>query len=207
MENKNTYTGVFGKRLKELRKANGYTIEQFAELVGIAKSTLGYYENANRLPDVEVLAQIADALNVSADYLIGRTNTAALKGKMKTVCELTGLSDGAAEYLAQLVKDKDRRKLSVINHLFRMLNEDDDFYRYETQSGEAIASSVFGALFIYFKRYTNWNDIIFDFLDMGDKKRTEVLNAAYKQLLLNQITDAVKADAEMYMEYNKPWED
>ena len=39
MESKNTCVEVFGKRLKELRKANGYTIEQFAEAVGISKST------------------------------------------------------------------------------------------------------------------------------------------------------------------------
>ena len=44
MESKNTCVEVFGKRLKELRKANGYTIEQFADMVGISKSTLGYYE-------------------------------------------------------------------------------------------------------------------------------------------------------------------
>ena len=70
MENKIACTDVFGKRLKELRKANGYTIEQFAEIVGIAKSSVGYYENAKRLPDVKILTRIADALNVSADYLI-----------------------------------------------------------------------------------------------------------------------------------------
>ena len=45
MESKSTCVEVFGKRLKELRKANGYTIEQFAVMVGISKSTLGYYEN------------------------------------------------------------------------------------------------------------------------------------------------------------------
>ena len=206
MENKNTYTGVFGKRLKELRKANGYTIEQFAELVGIAKSTLGYYENANRLPDVEVLARIADALNVSADYLIGRTNTAALKGKMKTVCDLTGLSDGAAEYLAQLVKDKDRGKLPVINHLFRMLNEDYAFFCHENQDGAGDASSVLGALFIYFERFADWNKFVSDGLIIGEDTYKDIFIAAYKQYLLNQITDAVKADAEAYMEYNKPWE-
>ena len=38
MESKNTCVEVFGKRLKELRKANGYTIEQFADMVGISKS-------------------------------------------------------------------------------------------------------------------------------------------------------------------------
>ena len=71
MESKNTCVEVFGKRLKELRKANGYTIEQFAEAVGISKSTVGYYENNNRMPDIEILSRIADVLNVSADYLTG----------------------------------------------------------------------------------------------------------------------------------------
>ena len=128
MESKNTCVEVFGKRLKELRKANGYTIEQFADMVGISKSTLGYYENDKRMPDIEILARIADTLNVNTDYLIGRTNTTAQKGKQKTVCEFTGLSDSAAEYLAQLVKDKDYEKLSIINRLFQELCEDYDFY-------------------------------------------------------------------------------
>lgn len=206
MENKNTCIEVFGKRLKELRKANGYTIEEFAKLVGISRSSLGYYENTDRLPDVEVLSRIADALNVSADYMIGRTNTAALKGKMKTVCELTGLSDSAAEYLAQLVKDKDRSKLSVINHLFKQLTEDYDYYNFETHGGEAVASNILGALFIYFDKCTRWDNIVEDFLDVGDDERKNVLSAAYKQYLLNQVTDAVRTDAEMYMEYNRPWE-
>lgn len=118
MESKNTCVEVFGKRLKELRKANGYTIEQFAEAVGISKSTVGYYENNNRMPDIEILSRIADVLNVSADYLIGKTNTTATKGKTKTVCDFTGLSDTAVEYLAELVKNKRFDRIAVINHLF-----------------------------------------------------------------------------------------
>lgn len=206
MENKNTCIEIFSRRLKELRKANGYTIEQFATLVGISKSSVGYYESANRLPDVEILSRIADALNVPADYLIGRTNTAALKGKMKTVCELTGLSDGAAEYLAQLVKDKDRDKLSVVNHLFRMLNKDCAFFCHENQDSDGNASSVLGALFLYFERFADWDKFVSDGLIIGEDISRNILSAAYKQYLLNQITDAVKADAEAYMEYNKPWE-
>ena len=202
MENKNTCIEVFGKRLKELRKANGYTIEEFAKLVGISRSSLGYYENTDRLPDVEVLARIADALNVSADYLIGRTNTAALKGKMKTVCELTGLSDEAAEYLAFLVKNKDRGKLSVINHLFRQLNDDHDFNFYGTQDGKEAASSILGALFIYLENFADKNKLLMDFLNLREDLSEGILSAAYKQYLLNQITDAVKADAEAYVEYS-----
>ena len=202
MESKNTCIEVFGKRLKELRKANGYTIEEFAELVGISRSSLGYYENTDRLPDVEVLSRIADALNVSADYLIGRTNTAALKGKMKTVCELTGLSDEAAEYLAFLVKNKDRGKLSIINHLFRQLNEDYDFNFYETQDGKEAASSILGALFIYFENFADKDKLLMDFLNLREDLSEGILSAAYKQYLLNQITDAIKADAEAYVEYS-----
>lgn len=131
MESKNTCVEVFGKRLKELRKANGYTIEQFAEAVGISKSTVGYYENNNRMPDIEILSRIADVLNVSADYLIGKTNTTATKGKTKTVCDFTGLSDTAVEYLSELVKNRDYGKLSIINHLFSELKQDYAFYCHE----------------------------------------------------------------------------
>ena len=204
MESKNTCVEVFGKRLKELRKANGYTIEQFADMVGISKSTLGYYENDKRMPDIEILSRIADTLNVNADYLIGRTNTTALKGKMKTVCEFTGLSDSAAEYLSELVKDKDYGKLSIINHLFDELTEDYDFYSYETQNGEEAASSVLGALFFYFGRCSVTDSVWDEFDDLGNDRRKEILAAAYKQLLLNQVTELVKSSAEAYRRDNEP---
>ena len=203
MESKNTCVEVFGKRLKELRKANGYTIEQFADMVGISKSTLGYYENDKRMPDIEILARIADTLNVNADYLIGRTNTTALKGKMKTVCEFTGLSDCAVEYLSELVQNKDYEKLSVINHLFDELNEDYDFYSYETQNGEEAANSILGALFLYFERCSGTESVWDEFNDLGSDRRKEILAAAYKQLLLNQVTDLVKAAAEAYRRDNE----
>ena len=201
MESKNTCVEVFGKRLKELRKANGYTIEQFADMVGISKSTLGYYENDKRMPDIEILVRLADTLNVNADYLIGRTNTTAQKGKMKTVCEFTGLSDCAVEYLSELVKNKDYAKLSIINHLFHELCEDYDFY-----NGEDEVSSVLGSLFRYFEKFSKWENAWEDFVDLGDEERNQVLAAAYKQYMLNRVTEAVKGSLEAYREYNKPWE-
>ena len=199
-EAKNTCEQVFGKRLKELRKEHGYTIEQFADMVGISKSTLGYYENDKRMPDIEILARIANVLNVSADYLIGRTNTTAQKGKMKTVCEFTGLSDSAAEFLAQLVKDKDYEKLSVINHLFQELCEDYEFY-----SGEDEASSVLGTLFRCFEKFTGSENEWENYVDLGDEKRKEMLAAAYRQFMLNQVTEAVKSSLEGYKQDNLPW--
>ena len=206
MNEKTTTNEIFGIRLKGLRKQNGYTIEQFAAKIGVAKSTVGYYENENRMPDIEILSRICDVFNVPADYMLGRTNTTAVRGKMKTVCELTGLSDSAADYLTQLVKNRDYDKLSVINHLFAELNNDYVFYEHETQSGEEVASSVLGALFLYFARCAQWEDIVNDFIDLSGDKRKEIFATAYKQYLLNQVTDAVKASAEVYKQDNKSWE-
>ena len=199
-ETKNTCEQVFGKRLRELRKENGYTIEQFADMVGISKSTLGYYENDKRMPDIEILARISNVLNVNADYLIGRTNTTAQKGKMKTVCDFTGLSDQAAEYLSELVENRDYAKLSVINHLFKELCEDYAFY-----SGEDEASSVLGSLFRCFEKFTRSENDWENYVDLGDEKRKEVLAAAYRQFMLNQVVKALELSLEGYKQDNLPW--
>ena len=206
MESKNTCVEVFGKRLKELRKANGYTIEQFAEAVGISKSTVGYYENNNRMPDIEILSRIADVLNVSADYLIGKTNTTATKGKTKTVCDFTGLSDTAVEYLAELVKNRDYGKLSVVNHLFDELSEDYAFYAHENEDGEEVAESILGALFLYFDKVSLTQDEWAEIIDTGDEKKDEILRAAYKQRLLNQVTENTRSSAKYFDDCNKQYE-
>ena len=203
-QTKNTCEQVFGKRLRELRKENGYTIEQFADMVGISKSTLGYYENDKRMPDIEILARIANVLNVNADDLIGRTNTTAQKGKMKTVCEFTGLSDRAVEYLSELVKKKDYAKLEVINHLFLELCQDYDFYYHEQNGGEELASSILGALFYYFDKCLYQDNEWEDFIDVGVVERTHLLRTAYKQYLYDQVTRAVRNSAHDYAEYMKP---
>lgn len=199
-ETKNTCEQVFGKRLKELRKEHGYTIEQFADMVGISKSTLGYYENDKRMPDIEILARISNVLNVNADYLIGRTNTTDRKGKLKTVCDFTGLSDQAAEYLSELVENRDYAKLSVINHLFKELCEDYAFY-----SGEDEASSVLGSLFRCFEKFTGSENDWENYVDLGDEKRKEVLAAAYRQFMFNQVVKALELSSEEYKQDNLPW--
>ena len=96
--------------------------------------------------------------------------------------------------------------MSIINHLFDELSEDYDFYSYETQNGEETASSVLGALFLYFERFSDTGSVWDEFVDLGNDRRKEVLAAAYKQLLLNQVTELVKASAEAYRRDNEPIE-
>lgn len=60
----------FGDRLKKFREAKGYTQEQLAELVGVAKTTITGYERGNRTPDVAKIKKLAKALGVTGDELL-----------------------------------------------------------------------------------------------------------------------------------------
>lgn len=59
----------FNERLKEARIAAGYTQEQVAEKIGIAKSTLAGYEIGSREPSIPTVEKIMKVLSVDANFL------------------------------------------------------------------------------------------------------------------------------------------
>lgn len=61
-------------RMRELRKGNNLTMKQLGVLVGVSESTISFYETGRHEPDISTLKSIADALNTSIDYLIGRSD-------------------------------------------------------------------------------------------------------------------------------------
>lgn len=63
---------IFQKRLREERKNSGLTQEQMAKLLGIRQPSYIRYENGSGEPSLETLVKIADVLEVSLDYLLGR---------------------------------------------------------------------------------------------------------------------------------------
>ena len=72
MDNKITKT--FGKRLKELRIEKGLSIERLAEDVGIGKSSISRWENAQAYVYAIYVVRLAQYFNVSVDYLLGLEN-------------------------------------------------------------------------------------------------------------------------------------
>lgn len=56
-------------RIKEARLANGFTQEQLANKIGIAKSTLAGYEKGNREPNLETTIKLMSVLGIDANYL------------------------------------------------------------------------------------------------------------------------------------------
>lgn len=70
---------MMGQRIREARKAKMVTAEQLAEQIGIAVESLGHIECGNRKPSLQTLYNISEALDVSLDYLTGRTMSPATR--------------------------------------------------------------------------------------------------------------------------------
>lgn len=64
----------FAERLKELRLESDFSRRELAEKVGTLERNLSYWELGQRECDFDMLIKLADALNTSVDYLIGRTD-------------------------------------------------------------------------------------------------------------------------------------
>lgn len=61
------------QRLRALRKAKGLTQQQIAEKLAIGAKAYGHYESGRSQPNMETLIAMADLLEVTTDYLLGRT--------------------------------------------------------------------------------------------------------------------------------------
>jgi transcriptional regulator with XRE-family HTH domain len=64
---------LLGENICRLRKAKRLTQAELGQLVGTSGPVIGRYERGEMTPSVEAVARIADALDISMDYLVGRT--------------------------------------------------------------------------------------------------------------------------------------
>ncbi len=63
--------GSFGRRLVELRKARGFTQTLLAEKIGSTQRIISHYETQAANPPLTIVVDLAQALRVSADELLG----------------------------------------------------------------------------------------------------------------------------------------
>ena len=179
---------IFSKRVRELRQEQNLTIEQFANIVGISKSSVGYYESQNRVPDIVVAGRMAEALNVTADYLIGRSEARTKEPKLKSICDKVGLSDKSVQMLARLKKENSAR-LRIINMLLEQADDDiDDDYELEG----SYEGSILNAVCRYLDRYNSADEFIDEYASSSDEGISSAIRSAVYRLILDQAVDALK---------------
>jgi transcriptional regulator with XRE-family HTH domain len=61
----------FGERLTAIRKSRGLTQAELGDAVGVSNRVIAYYEQDQAQPPGPLLADLAQALHVSTDELLG----------------------------------------------------------------------------------------------------------------------------------------
>lgn len=63
------------ERLKDLRTERGLSQKEVSISIGLTRNALGNYEAGIREPSIDVIIRLCDYFDVSADYLLGRTDS------------------------------------------------------------------------------------------------------------------------------------
>lgn len=84
---------LFGDRLSELRKRKKMSQDEIAKKIGVHAPVIGRYERSEVKPSIEVAVKIAEALNVSLDYLVGSTDLILEKSIVNRIQNIQKLSD------------------------------------------------------------------------------------------------------------------
>lgn len=71
-----------GDKISSLRKQKGSNRDELGKMVGTSGAVIGRYERDEITPSVEIVRKMADALDVSLDYLTGSTNFVIQDKKM-----------------------------------------------------------------------------------------------------------------------------
>ena len=103
-----------GERIRALRKQRNLNQEQLAELASLNRVTVAKYESGRVEPGAQALARIADALEVSVDVLLGRSDEIPAPVNNPKTMEARAVSFG----MDQLPKEQREQILNVICAMF-----------------------------------------------------------------------------------------
>ena len=73
---------TFGERILALRKKNKWSQDELAKMVGTSAPIIGRYERNEIKPSIDTAKNIADALKVTIDYLIGGSDTMVIEKEL-----------------------------------------------------------------------------------------------------------------------------
>jgi transcriptional regulator with XRE-family HTH domain len=94
---------TFGKRLATYRKERKYSQNKLGLKIGTSGDVIGKYERDEVKPSIDVASKIADALELSLDNLIGKTNI-QLDGKlMQRMQEIQNMDDEDKSHILYLI--------------------------------------------------------------------------------------------------------
>jgi transcriptional regulator with XRE-family HTH domain len=83
----------FGNKILQLRKEKDFSRDELAKMVSTSGAIIGRYERNEITPSVDVAAKLANALDVSLDYLVGNTELVFDKAMLNRIQEVSKMDD------------------------------------------------------------------------------------------------------------------
>jgi len=72
-------------RLREVRESRGFSQSKLGHLAGCGQEKISFYETGKSRPQYQTLVNLANSLQVSMDYLLGRTDEMESKVTLEDV--------------------------------------------------------------------------------------------------------------------------
>jgi transcriptional regulator with XRE-family HTH domain len=93
----------FPTRLRQVRLERKLTQEQLGKKINVTKVSVSCYEKGTRTPDMETLQRLADALEISTDFLLGRSDDPETAGAGEVVVKADQADPETCNWLKELV--------------------------------------------------------------------------------------------------------
>ncbi|MCG2618196.1 helix-turn-helix transcriptional regulator [Terrimonas sp. NA20] len=109
---------TFGEHITTLRKRKSLSQADLGKLVGTSGDIIGKYERDEVKPSIEVASKIADALEVSLDYLVGKTSVEIGSRTLNRLQDIQKLNEHdkatVLEILDAFLRDRKAKKAYTI---------------------------------------------------------------------------------------------
>jgi transcriptional regulator with XRE-family HTH domain len=142
-----------GARVRELRKARDWTLEQAANQAGLARSTLSKIENGQMSPTYEALKKLAEGLQISVPQLFTAPSRAQVNGRMSVTKSGEGSRHATVTYEHELLANALTKKQMLPYRARIRARNVAEFEGWVRHDGEEFLYVLTGAVRLYTEFY------------------------------------------------------
>jgi transcriptional regulator with XRE-family HTH domain len=142
-----------GVRVRELRKARNWTLEQAASQAGLARSTLSKIENGQMSPTYDALKKLAEGLEISVPQLFTPPVKGQVNGRMIVTKQGEGAERLTTTYEHELLAENLTKKNMLPYRARVRARTLDDFDGWVRHDGEEFLYVLTGVIKLYTEFY------------------------------------------------------
>ena len=142
-----------GARVRDLRKARNWTLEQAAQQAGLARSTLSKIENSQMSPTYEALRKLAVGLEISVPQLFTPPVKNQINGRMASTKSGQGTAHPTTTYEHELLAESLSKKKMLPYHARIRARSIEEFDGWVRHDGEEFLYVLTGVVKLFTEFY------------------------------------------------------